>query len=203
MYSMGAVLTILGCVLVLLHGADSLLLSTDKQVVQPSGSLRLTVTFSGTESLGAAFSIIAEGFSVTSASPEPLTTHRVFSDAAQRLFLVAGINNQNGLSRATLPNAALLRMDLRAPASPGQYRISLSSALGANAQAQPVTIPNQSITVSVSKPEDVTNDGTVDYRDVLALVNMIISGGCAIDLTADGKCDILDVVHLIIVAMGG
>lgn len=142
------------------------------------------------------------GFTVSAATAGAQATaasKQVVCNAANLLCLAYGIN-QNVIANGQV---ASLTVQVPANATPGSAAFSLAGLVaGDRAGAVIGVTAGTPYTLVVLARADIDGSGSVDASDVSAMAGQITGGTCADDQNADGKCDLIDVLVVVLRALG-
>lgn len=110
--------------------------------------------------------------------------------------LLAGQNN------TAIPNSQLVTLTFNptVPILVGTHLVTVSGVVASSGAANSLALlPGPSISVTVGLLGDINGDGRFDSADTLAFQLQILTTPCtpALDLTGDGKCDVIDVQRFI------
>jgi hypothetical protein len=113
--------------------------------------------------------------------------------------LVYGVN-QNVIGAGQV---ATIAIPIPAGATPGSTSFSLSVVLGADKNANSITLTTgAALPVTILAIADINGDGVVDVTDVNLMAAQVLSGTCADDPKADGQCNLFDVLTVVLRALG-
>lgn len=146
-----------------------------------------------TPPVGVTVSGVTAGASATAASKQ------VACNAANLLCLVYGVN-QNVIANGVV---ATMTVQIPANANPGPASFPLSGLVAGDKNGVAMTISSgATYSLNVLSRADIDGNGSVTSADVSLMANQVTSGTCTDDQNGDGRCDLLDVLVVVLRAMG-
>ena len=124
---------------------------------------------------------------------------QIACNASKLLCLVYGMN-QN-----VIPNGqvGVLTVQIPSNATPGPASFLLSGLVAGDKNGLVMTSSSGPVfTLTILSRADIDSNGTVDASDVSAMAGQVTGGTCVDDQNADGKCDITDVLLVVLRALG-
>ena len=142
------------------------------------------------------------GFAITGSAAGTQGTaagKAVSCNAANTLCLLFGLN-QNVIANG---QAATLTVQVPANATPGAASFGLTGLVAGDKIGIAMTATaGTAYSLTVLSRADLNGDGVVNSADVSAMAAEVTSGACSADQNADGKCDMLDILLVILKALG-
>ena len=187
-----------------LAAAQTLTLSTPTPNVRPGQTVDVKVTFTASATAPIAAMQFAPA-SVTAFGGAPTATTAVAGKTLTCGPATCVLSGLNATAIAT-GEVAALRWTVPAGAAPGPQTVSVASPLGASPTAAAVSIPvPASVTVRVLSRFDLDGDGLINMSDATLVVDQIAGrAACTTgDFNGDTKCDVVDLMTLVVAALGG
>lgn len=165
-------------------------------------TVSLTAAASGSAALQWAVGLPA-GYTATVVAGAAATGKALTCNASNAFCLLVGQN------ATVIGNGVVAAYSLRVPASVSETAaLPLSSLLGASAVGNPVTITSgPAYSLQILAHEDLNGDGSVTAADVTLMTTQAIESqttpsACVNDLNSDGRCDVLDVMQIVLKSLG-
>lgn len=115
------------------------------------------------------------------------------------LCVLYGVN-QNVIANGQI---ATLSVAIPANATPGPASFGLSGLVTTDKNGFAMTTtPGPFYSIVVTARADLNSDGVVNSTDVSLMAGQVTAGTCSDDQNADGKCDIIDVMLVVLKALG-
>jgi hypothetical protein len=181
--------------------AQTVTLTAPAATVRAGQQVVVTATVSGSPSFAAInYTLNApSGWTAgtTTVGAAGTAASKVIACGATRICVVYGASNNTLIGAGVLTSVPLT---IPAGTAPGPVTVAISSVVAGNAAAQPVTVTTVPLILTVLSIYDLNSDGIVNSSDIQPVVDQIVgTTSCTTaDFNADGKCDSLDILLLVI-----
>jgi hypothetical protein len=191
--------------------ASTTLTLTGPATVRPGSTVQLLLSANGATDTGAA------GFQWTINFPSGYTataTPGAAATAAGKTILACTADNSLclllGMNTTAIPGGAIANYAVKVPlsAAPSPAPFSLSGLIAVNPTGDVIpTAAGTPYAPIVLMKQDLNGDGKVDSTDLQIMIDQVIasqsnSARCVDDQNGDGKCDLLDVINVLLKALG-
>lgn len=183
---------------------NALNLAAQTLTVRPGNAVTVTVNYNASDAAGLQWAMtFPAGVAIT---PSVGT-----AAAAASKTLTCGVNSTPclvfGINQNLMTAGQVASYSLAFPGStvPGPAIVTLSAPLGAKPNASSIAVTaGPPLTITVLRIEDLNGDGVVNTQDVQLSVDQVIgTTGCGTgDINSDGRCDLFDVLLVVLKALG-